>query len=230
LAFILLVLSDRLFAQMTIEVHIGVSCNNNYQRLGNSYNIGKSISSAVGFQINKPLKKKWLINFGIAYIPKNYDYKAVQVYSGLEQKISNRYLQLNALGFKRIQFTKKTGIDIGGGFFGGYLLSRKFSGALPNLYTPLHSSVQVNPNNTVSINHFSEKISIDEKFDNRFEFGLRASIGVRHRIKRSNWVKLSANYDYALTDQEKQYMYNQSSKKNRTLSIAIGYEFQIQKK
>jgi hypothetical protein len=154
----------------------------------------------------------------------------VGVYSGLEQKISNRYLQLNALGFKRIQFTKKTGIDIGGGFFGGYLLSRKFSGALPNLYTPLHSSVQVNPNNTVSINHFSEKISIDEKFDNRFEFGLRASIGVRHRIKKCNWVKLSANYDYALTDQEKQYMYNQSSKKNRTLSIAIGYEFQLQKK
>lgn len=164
------------FSQTTAEVNFGGSFNKNLQSIVNSnYNIENALSLNTSIQINKPLLKEWLINFGLGFVPKDYIYKGKGNYSVIEQRVSNSYIQFNLCGYRKIAIGKRIVFFIGAGGFTGYLIARKQSGVLPNIYNVLNLNT---PSNSVSLSNFSENQVIDEKIDNRFEIGIRISLEI----------------------------------------------------
>lgn len=229
LVFILLLLLSKMsFSQINIETNIGVAVNKNLQtNVNNSYTIEKAASIFTNMQINKPLSKEWFISLGAGYIPKEYIYKGKGSYSVVEQKISNRYLQFNLTASRKIRFNKNIDFFIRAGGFAGYLMAKKWSGVFPNIYNVLNSNTPASSTNSVALSSFSGNLEIDNKIDNRIEVGIRTAIGMSLRMGIHKWLKLTINYDYSITDQEKYYMLNQSTKLNRTLGATCGYEFQL---
>lgn len=77
----------------------------------------------------------------------------------------------------------------------------------------------------VKLHSYDEKVSFDERRDNRFEGGALLGIGLQYQVLPYLQFFAEGRYYYSLTDMQKDYMIDQVPRYNNTLGIQAGILF-----
>lgn len=212
-------------AQIWIGVQGGLILNSNNPNLIDrpyvSHKSGMGIS--VGVPVQVELGEQFSIGTGFFYLSKNYQFKKLGSYEGIEQYFSNQYVVM-PLMCRYVPFSNKLfHVSIEGGIFGGYWIYANLSGKSPNLFNSI-DRIDLNGSVTqyVTLERYSQKYKFDNNKDNRWEFGVSSKVNLDYLVSSKKKVFLTLGYDYALTNQEKGYQLYQVAKSNRSLHLSMG--------
>jgi hypothetical protein len=117
-------------------------------------------------------------------------------------------------------------INLGG--YGAYWISSHISGTTPNILDqpPYSSSVpNVAPSNVFDIYNsysYNTNYSFDPRKDNRVEWGIFAGLGLAYQWTPKYSLFLQARFYDGLTDQQKNYEYEQIARYNQTITLSLG--------
>lgn len=228
--FLLIILALGTFfkshSQIRCGLTAGASSNNlNFDISSLSYTTKQA---GTGFFIAVPaqyqLNKVMLIEILPSIIQKNYSLARNNMFAGIKQEFKNTYFQLPVLFSVNIMKIKKITININSGFYWGYWISARVNGNIPNV---LYIRGELNntsgqTNSYFNLTRYSEKYRFDKIKDNRFEFGY--TIGIRQQYSINNKYSMFLNLSHysSLTDQQKNYMTNQSKRYNQTYCFSSG--------
>jgi hypothetical protein len=159
---------------------------------------------------------------GVSIIQKNYAWHRSGAYAAVSQSHTNLYLQLPLSLQLRILNIKRLEIHARAGLFGGYWISRKVEGSIPNVFDTGFS----NTDNGKVVQYFylssyTLKNHFDDDADNRFELGVQGGIQFRYAIAAPVLPVLNLNYYHSLTPIEKDGVI-QNTRVNATMSVTLG--------
>jgi hypothetical protein len=215
LTFLLIVFCISIKAQTSVGLEAGIS--NNYLNTNISDRVSTVIDYSIGYTVNIPLQykvKQWLYIEAIPGITqKNYSIDRTDSFAGIYEKFTNSYLQI-PLAVKLVYGKRLQAIgDLG--IYGGYWLSSRVSGRIPNVFGEDSSG-------NLQEDNYNEKYQFDSQKDNRFEFGWVAGIGVQYHINQKYMLIGSCRYYQSLTDHQKTYMINQVPGYNQAFTFVLG--------
>lgn len=213
-------------SQFRCGLTAGISSNNlNFDISSLSYTtkhtgIGFFIAAPVQYQLNKVM----LIEVLPGIIQKNYSLARNNMFAGIKQEFKNTYFQLPIIFGGDIRKIKKITININTGFYWGYWISARVSGNIPNVLDIRremnNTSGQIN--SYFNLSQYSEKYRFDKIKDNRFEFGYIIGIRPQYSINNEYSMFLNLSHYSSFTDQQKNYMTNQSKRYNQTYCFSTG--------
>ena len=223
------VLSTSLQAQIAIGLSAGIT--NNYIKTNiNSLSYTKNQSEnglIIGVPIQYTINTSFFFKTSFIFLQKNYAYIRTSSYTGIYTKFNNTYVQLPVMA-GWVYGHKKIKGEVLAGAYGAYWLQARIKGKIPNIYSVTDS---INSNGqtteTFGLSSFNKKYSFDAHKDKRFEFGLAAGLGCSYAINAGNYLTIEANYFHSLTDQQKNYMVTQQQRFNQTLTVCVGYRYQL---
>lgn len=228
LFFIVIVLMMHIKLLSQVSLGFEIIYNINSLNEGESYlpntlfKPGHSLGIAI--PIRKKINSHISLSTGLYYISKNYAYQRTGYYSGVYHKFKNRYLKIPILlsldlAYKRFLFL------FSGGIYGAYWISAKSVGKFLNLYNSSDSTTSngriINYANLEPVNQITD---FNSQKDNRFEWGSSVGFKLLYHVRKNGSIYLSTTYDHSFSDQQKNYMMNQKSRLNRTVSFSIGIE------
>ena len=209
----------------TLDLSFGLETGYSYNMLNTStgYRTFTSYENRGGFMFGIPVlvsfNDSFALGSGLRYIQKNYRYERNFINDGFSiySDFTNGFLQMPV--------------------FADYSLGRNNWRVFVNMGTTLgfwmHSSrkgqwmgISQNPFdlNYVQLETFSERVEFDETRDRRFESTLFTGLGFRYTID-SFTPFMSIQYNYGLTDLQKNYMTRQVARYNNTVTVQLGVLF-----
>ena len=215
-------------AQIFIGLEAGANKNslitNNSNQAFTSYDSKNGI--AVGIPILYNVNDWFALRASPSYTQKNYTINRTGFFKGIYQDNINEYLQLPLMGqFSFGNDQLKGYLDLG--LYGAYWLSGKVKGAQSNILNPVDSAyTTVAPTNIAGTNNlyaYNEKYTFNTTKDNRMEFGWIAGIGISYEINSGNRFFIEGRRIYSFTDQQKNYMINQTPRYNDIYGFNIGF-------
>ncbi len=219
-----------LLAQVTFFPKIGISFNSIGKAHSNNYIAQPELGFSVALIANIPSNDRININSGIELIKKNFSYIRNDPYTGIQERSINSYLQLPLnieiclIRLKNIQ------LNTGAGAFAGYLVRRKRTGFVPNIFNS--ESYFVSDGDIVqnlTLNSYKIVNGFNSKKDKRSEVGLSTNINIiyKHKSFLSPFVDFS--FCHSLTNIEKKYMLKQKLVKNSTYCFSLGFRARMAK-
>jgi len=154
---------------------------------------------------------------------KNYEYERTGSFQGVNETYTNTYLQLPFMA--RFQYGgKKLKGFVNPGFYGGYWLSGRVKGTMPNPLNPVTTGSTSGTSIFDGLNpySFNEKYAFNSTKDNRWEFGWILGAGASYQLNSTFQLFVEGRITQSLTDQQKQYMTNQVQRYNQTIGISAG--------
>ena len=207
-----------------MDVSFGIEGGYSYNMLNTStgYRLYTSYENRAGFLIGVPVlvhfSKQFALGSGLRYVQKNYRYQRTLLGEHLlYSDFTNGFLQVPLfLDFSLGKNNWRIFFDIGAtlGFWLRSSRKGEWMGFSENPYDPDY----------IQIEQFNERIKFDNRRDNRFESALFAGVGFRYTLK-SFTPFISAQLHYGLTDLQKNYMLNQVSRYNNTITVQMGILF-----
>ena len=213
--------------QLNVGVNAGISRNslisNRSYRSNTDYT--KIDGFTAGVVVQYPVNKYLTIGAEPSYIGKNYKIERNDYYQGVYQATYNNYIQLPVLlTFSLSNQKMSAGISAGG--YSAYWAHSRKKGVIPNL-----SDLSMQDGNYTNVFQnlrpfsYDETYHFDNKVDNRWEFGWVAGLDFHYNLSGRISYLMTARYDYALTDQGKNYTINQEQRFNQTVVISAGLLF-----
>jgi hypothetical protein len=218
----LLVISARISqAQTGIGLEGGISSS--YLSTNISNRVSTSISYGAGYTVNLSYQykiKHWLyIETTPGITQKNYFINRTDSFAGIYEEFKNTYLQIPIMA-KFLYGHHSFQAFADAGFYGGYWLSGRVNGVIPNI---LSITQDAQGNASIQQVSYDEKYQFNRQTDNRMEFGWVAGAGVQYHINHDYMLTASAKYYEALTNQQKDYEVNQVPQYNQTFTFSLGF-------
>lgn len=218
-------------AKSQLLLGIGVGISNNYLNTNISNRKSSVIKSDVGYSINLPLHYqvvKWLtIETGPNFIQKNYTLARTDSLLGAYTRFKNTYIQLPLL--MHVVYGNRLKIFIKAGGYIAYWISGHLKGETPNIFSVISTGYgsQVE---TFALSTFTEKYIFNSQRDNRIELGWIIGAGLQYKLTNKYSLFTEWSFNQSLTDQQKQYMYNQMPQYNQTSNFLIGGLYVLNRK
>ncbi|WP_166334547.1 porin family protein [Sphingobacterium chungjuense] len=182
-----------------------------------------------GFQVAIPMQyhvNDWFgVQLDLAYIQKNYALRRTGFFEGVENEITNSFIQAPLMAHFSFGGEDLRGfLNLGG--FAGYWASSRIRGANLDPFTPgsgWEDDEQLFHYTQISgLYRSNEGVEFDKQRDRRFEAGLLGGVGMEYRVSPHYKVFAEARYQYSLTDLQKNYMINQIPRYNNTFGVQLG--------
>ncbi|HEY4785603.1 MAG TPA: outer membrane beta-barrel protein [Bacteroidales bacterium] len=216
-----------LFAQIRIGVSLGGTHNHLvYDVTDSKLTQQKKI---MGYSIQSHIKYElfdvFSLHTGIGIFQKNYSFNRIGKYSGYYEQYNNTYLHMPVKIEAKVYEKYKFAVLINTGIFIDYWAWANIEGAIPNIF----DTQDVLGNNGQVIQHlspayYSEKYTFNNQKDKRWEYGFESGIELDYLVIKKYCFFLGFDYLYSISDQQKKYSINQSSKKNIAISLSLGYQ------
>lgn len=179
-----------------------------------------------GFLISVPVKysfNNWLAaEIDLEYMQKNWELSRSGYYSGVYEKATNHYIQLPLLANFSFGSTHLKGF-LNLGAYAAYWGWGNRKGQLANMDDMIES---IQSDNTMFDYYFpyryNEAYQFNRTRDRRMEWGTLIGLGLEYAITENTYLTLEGRYLYALSDQQKKYMYRQIPRYNETYSLRVG--------
>ena len=225
--FVLLFLSHSnvVTAQLSVGVESGFSLNYTRIDVSNLSFTEKKPGSGylVGLKLNYNLIEKLNIVLSPMSISKNYFIERTGRYAGLFQKHTNQYIQIPAYCQFNFKSTSKINYFLNSGLYIGFWAKGRIEGATANILNIIDSvSTSGQIIESFKVEEYSEKYSFNKRRDNRIEWGLLFGGGVFYKATNKFSFYTELKVYQSLSDQQKKYMINQTSKYNQTYSLSLG--------
>jgi hypothetical protein len=154
----------------------------------------------------------------LSYIEKNYNierygsaYGPSTVYEN--ERVVNSYFQLPIMANFSFGGKKLRGFTNAGIYLGAWMSSHLKGSALTQVDEYIY--------------YYDEAYQFDSQRDNRFEYGLLISLGLKYQFSHSIGAFVEARYLYGLSDLQKYYMINQYPRYNSTAQIQLGIMYKF---
>ena len=205
-----LVLSTSTFAQIKVGITAGASYNKYSMDLQymTDFVLDGRWGTTFGVSGQYDLNEWFGIRADLNMIQKNYRRSRV-VYSNVDYKFTNNYLQLPVMASFSFGGRKFRGF-CNLGAYGGYWLSSHQKGSDIDIfsgYAPFS---------------FDEKVQFMSERDQRWDCGLVGGLGMSYRIAPQWSVQAEVRYYYSTTSTTKQYMRVNDYRYNSTTAFQIG--------
>lgn len=221
-----LLISSICNAQFSVKINGGISNNHLITDISNQTftNNVCEIGYSVGFLVKYNFTRIIGLETGICWIQKNYSFKRTENYSGIFDKYTNNYMQIPFTLQIKILEKKKYQIFFNNGIFTSYWAHAKVNGITPNSFNTTNQlNIDGQCVQSFYLTTYSNKYDFNTTKDNRFEFGLQTGIVLQYSIKKETGFFLEYRFLQSLTDIQKKYMTNQTSKINQTSLISVGF-------
>lgn len=210
-------------AQWRVGVNAGYAHNTLDIDRGYAYDM--RYGSRGGFTMGVPVQYDFTDWFGLraelAYVAKGQNMHRTHYYGALESDIRNHYLQLPVMASFSFGGSRLRGFVNAGAYVGAWLACYE-EGMNKNMFGGSPESGLLDENNA----YISDgKLDFDSRRDNRFEAGLTGGLGIRYLLLPRVEVSLEGRCYYALTDQQKNYMYFHTPRYNTTFALLAGVSF-----
>lgn len=214
-------------AQWRVGVNAGYAHNTLAIDRGYAYDM--RYDSRGGFTMGVPVQYDFTDWFGLraelAYVAKGQSVHRTHSFERLKSDIRNHYLQIPVMANFSFGGTRLRGFVNAGAYVGAWLASIE-KGINVNVFGHLTDAELLNENTT----YISDgKLDFDARRDNRFEAGLTGGLGIRYLLLPRMEVSLEGRCYYALTDQQKDYMYFHTPRYNTTFALLAGISFLLGK-
>jgi hypothetical protein len=204
-------------ADLTVGIEGGLTYNTLNASTG--YRAFTAYDNGTGFLAGVPV----LVSFneylamgsGLRYIQKNYQYRRdfLDRYPMYSDYINN-YLQVPVFADISAEIARfRMFLDLGATV--GFWLNSNRKGTLRGISDNPYNS------NYVQTENFEERIEFNNIRDNRIEAALFTGIGVKYDMNLYT-LSISAQYHYGLTNLQKNYMSNNVSQYNNTITVQVG--------
>ncbi len=213
-----LLLGSKAYAQWEVGIAGGYVHNTLSTSSGYYYNRqylpGNSFSASIPVYYH--FRNGWFaLATELSYLEKNYRMEYYgNTFSKFEyEDVKNSYLQIPVMA----NFS-----------FGGKRL-RGFTNAGVYLGAWLNSHVKGRVQHTFSGDYYEydEPLEFDSRRDNRFEYGLLFSLGLRFQCTKSIGIFAEARYLYGLSDLQKDYMLEQYPRYNTSIQAQLGITYKF---
>jgi hypothetical protein len=217
------------YSQLSMGVGGGLTVN--FLRNSVSPN-PSSIMPAIGYFISVPLRyqfiKKIAIESGLNYLTKSYSINRTDSLAGECQHFRNSFLQI-PIQIRMLVFQKrKFEVTLNAGGFWSYWASSRIRGQVPNIlnsYTTVGAQGQLIEN--IQWASYNTPYQFSNKRDNRFESGLLFGGEMSYKINSKRKLFASLLYMDSLTDLQKNYAIDNSSRINQTFLFSLGILTQL---
>ena len=208
------------FAQTNIGINTGFT--GNYLNTSASGSVLIIVHSDMGFKTGIPFQLKILPRLFAEIEPeilqKSYLVNRTGPFEGVYKKQTNTYLQLPLTAGGT--YGERLKIFANAGLYTGYWLSGRVKGKIPDIFS---ADPEVNSQSeNFKLASYDQRYSFSPERDRRIEFGWIIGAGVQYQLNSQYGLFIKAAYYQSLTDQQKQYMVNQISQYNRTITLSIG--------
>ncbi|PQV59980.1 outer membrane protein with beta-barrel domain [Sediminibacterium magnilacihabitans] len=206
--------------------HLSTDISN---RLFTTNKNGNSIG--IGCLLKYDITKRVEIQTGLNLIGKEYSYSRNGNFAGIYETFKNFYFQIPIIVAFKFYEKKKTSVFLNTGLFGAYWAFAKVNGRVPNIFNS-RDSININgePSQYIQLYNYSEKYRFNTIKDNRVEFGWIMGLCVDYQFNKKYSAFIACNYYQSLSDQQKNYMYNQTPRYNQTAFISLGCLLSIKKR
>lgn len=181
-----------------------------------------------GIMIGVPVEfsfNEWLSLYSDPqFVQKRYKYERTNFFQGVYEDYRNSYVQLPLMAKFSFGGKKLRGY-FSGGVYGGYWVSSRIKGTIPN---PGDLNMSYDGTNPTSVfdelnpYSFNEKYSFNNQTDNRWEFGWAAALGIKYDVTNSIQVFVEGRTMQSLTGHQKHYMTSQVPQYNQTYMATAG--------
>ncbi|MBD1365163.1 PorT family protein [Mucilaginibacter sp. ZT4R22] len=188
-------------AQVSLGVEGGFSLNHLFTKMI-GYNSTKNVTklgATTGLIIQYKLTDNTFIETTPGFVSKKYSFARTGLLKGAFLSFENNYLQLPVtLNFV---FGNKLKFFLGPGIYTAYWLSGSEYGNIPDIFSA--SQQADDTSDTLTLVYFKKSHRFDPTLDNRWEFGVSASCGLRYPLNEKYKIGLSVKYYQALTSRYK---------------------------
>lgn len=222
-----------LSAHSQISVGLEGGWDNNRLHTSTGYRSFSKYERVDGFSIGIPVQYQlfdWLsVQTGVTYIQKNYKWSRTHYFAGVYQKSTNNYLQIPLMAHLSFGGSKLRGFVNAGGY-AGYWISGKVKGVSFEPYNATDADKYGALNDYQSYS-YNEKYAFNSQKDRRIELGWLLGGGLSYLLCKKYQVFAEYRYQYALTDQQKNYMIaGQIPRYNETGIVQIGCLYKLGRK
>jgi Outer membrane protein beta-barrel domain len=217
--------SISLKGQTRIGLEAGIDNNYLNTRISNvsftGYHTRQGIT--IGIPVEFGISDWFAVGTGIIYLQKNYQWYRTDYYAGEYEDFRNSYLQIPLAGKFSFGTKKIRGfLEVGG--FMAFWTGGHVQGVAANIFNPVYPPLNTPPQTYLQVDsgyQFNEAYAFDNRRDNRVEFGWMAGCGVEYLLSKYI-LFIKGRLFQSLTDQQKEYMINQTPRYNITESLVAG--------
>lgn len=216
------------FSYAQLKVGLSAGMTRNYMETNIANRPFTDYRPESGFLISIPVKytfNNWFAaEVDLEYIQKNWQLTRSGYYNGVYEKARNHYIQVPLLANFRFGSTHLKGF-LNLGVYAAYWGWGNRKGQLANPDDKIEEPLQFN--NIFDMYRpyqYDEAFQFDGTRDRKLEWGTVIGLGLEYSITHNTSLNIEGRYLYALSDQQKKYMYGQIPRYSETYLLKIGVE------
>lgn len=230
LAILYISLISQTKAQTYLELrggYVGNQLNQSFDS-GTFEKVEASGGAYVGIIATCHITERFFIKFGSEWVEKKYILRRAAPFDAIYKRTNSQYLQLPvSTGLILISF-KKLQLAASAGLYGGYWMSSKLNGTIPNAFDTFNTQDNGNVTANFRVTNYEVKSDLGNSDYTRLDLGGVFELNTTYAIHDSWLLTGNLEYQHGLTSQQKSSRVSNPFQANRTMVLSIGIMHKFQ--